>query len=265
MKSLEFRTLSWPVPSKAGNDAIWLWYLEGDEIASLAKDSEARSVVSEGEWARRDRLRVEEDASRFLASRILLRSMLALFTGEPPEAFSIEATESGRPEITHPPFGVALRFSITHTRGIVACLLSGGAEVGVDAEFHDSGTDLLGIATRFFARREAEFLYDLSGGERQHAFFDLWTLKEAYVKAIGEGLAIPLDQFSFDLRSFPLEITTESGEGTEENHWAFGLRRPTDRHSLAVAIRDREASAVEVDLVKVTAKEVTGALSFSRS
>ena len=265
MKSLEYRVLSWPIPSKAGHDAIWLWYLEGDEIASLAKDVEARRVVSEGEWARRGRLRVEEDGSRFLASRILLRSMLALFTGEPPGAFAIEATETGRPEITHPPSAVGLRFSITHTRGMVACLLSGRPEVGVDAEFHDPGTDLLGIATRFFARREAEFLEGLSGVDRQRAFFDLWTLKEAYVKATGEGLGIPLDQFSFDLRSFPLEITTGSGEGTEENHWAFGLRRLTDRHSLAVAIRDRETPAVEVDLVKMTVNDVTDALSLSRS
>ena len=93
-----------------------------------------------------------------------------------------------------------LRFNISHTDGLIACAVTIGREVGVDVE-HINRHLTHDVADRFFAPREVADLQSLPDEEQQRVFFDYWTLKEAYIKARGFGLALPLGDFAFTLQS----------------------------------------------------------------
>ena len=126
----------------------------------------------------------------------------------------------GRPEILDRPAGVPdLRFNLSHTDGLIACAVTIGREVGVDVE-HVGRRLTHDIAGRFFAPREVADLKSLPVAEQPRVFFDYWTLKEAYIKARGFGLALPLGDFAFRPR-------------------AAGARRPSPSSRRCTTIRRR--------------------------
>ena len=237
----------------APDETVWLWFLAGEQIGFAANDLSARKFLSAAEWHRHDGLRVEADRTRFVAARILLRAMLARFAGPPAATWEFRTDKNGRPMVAEPEVQSGLRFSITHTNGLVACAVARDFDVGVDAEAHDRATEFLAVAERFFAPSEIDHLRDASPPDRPGVFFDQWTLKEAFVKALGQGLTAPLDQFAFDLGG-PSPLVSFTGKMAERSEdWLFNLWRPTDRHSMAVAIRRPATDSVTIDLVSVTA------------
>lgn len=196
---------------------------------------------------------MEDDRERFLAARIVLRFMLSAVTGVSPEAWRFEADERGRPHIASPSSHTGIRFSITHTSGLVACAVTGRGDVGVDAEAHDRQTRTLDVARRFFSQAEVACLEGYAPPQQRDVFLDIWTLKEAYVKALGTGLTLPLDRFSFDLSVPPPQLSFETELGDSDDEWAFALERPTPRHSVAVAACGGRTPRVDVRMRRVTA------------
>jgi len=220
---------------------VRVWYATEEEIARVAAHSEGRGTLSDADWARWERLRMNDDRERFLAARIILRYMLSSGTGVRPAAWRFESDEHGRPHITSPASHTGKRFSITHTSGLVACATTYRGDVGVDAEAHDRESRPMDVARRFFHPAEFACLEACSPEQQRDTFFDVWTLKEAYVKALGRGLALPLQRFSFDLSAPPPQLPFETELGDPSEEWAFALERPTPRHSVAVAVRGGRA------------------------
>jgi 4'-phosphopantetheinyl transferase len=127
-----------------------------------------------------------------------------------------------------------LRFNLSHTPGLVACAVTLNRDIGLDVEASDRHLADIDSMIAHFARIERQYFSVIDPGQRQKMFYKFWTLKEAYLKAIGKGLALPLNAFGFILDGCNIRFTTATGE--RPAHWQFRLFRPTEQHQLAVAV-----------------------------
>ena len=213
-----------------------------------------RALLSPDEDARMKRLVFERARRQFLLTRALVRTMLSRYASVAPAAWSFIANVHGRPEILDRPRGVPdLRFNVSHTEGLIACAVTIGREVGVDVE-HIGRRLTHDVAGRFFAPREVDDLRRLAADEQHRVFFDYWTLKEAYIKARGFGLALPLADFAFRLSPpSPPAITFEPSLDDDPATWQFFQDSPTPQHRLALAVR-REGADLPVRIRAVIPK-----------
>ena len=229
---------------------ITAWYLLGDEIAAMAADATQRMLLLPDEWRRAGRFAVDADRVRFIATRALVRTMLSTHSGVAPGAIQLRAAEpQGRPEVDAPAEAAIWQFNATHTDGLVACVVAREVTVGIDAEVLRPNYDHARVARRFFAESEQMLLEARAPEERAHAFLDIWTLKESYLKARGAGLSLPLGQFAFDIRNDPPTVEFAPQMKDDAAAWQFHLSAPTDRHRLAVAIRRQTSPPLAVRVV----------------
>ncbi len=214
--------------------------------AALARLEVYRRLLSADEHLRMGRLIFEHDRRAFLMTRALARRMLSTYAPVAPADWQFVTNAHGRPEISARPAGTPdLRFNISHTDGLIACAVTIGREVGVDVE--QTGRHLThDVAGRFFAPKEVRDLRTLPEGDQQRVFFDYWTLKEAYIKARGFGLALPLKDFAFTLNPpAPPTIGFEPALDDDPATWQFLQDWPTPEHRLGLAVR-REGADLPV-------------------
>jgi 4'-phosphopantetheinyl transferase len=196
---------------------------------------DAAALLSEDERARRDRFVFPEDRRDYTLAHALVRRMVGAAEGVAPAALKFEANARGKPSRVTPAGERSdLQFNLSHTRGLVACAIARGADVGVDVERIDRDIDDGEIARRFFSPAERRDLDACDPPERSRRFIDLWTLKEAYLKATGAGLSDSLAAFSF---AFPSESGLEFSGPSAGAAWSFALYAPTPETRLAVAVR----------------------------
>jgi 4'-phosphopantetheinyl transferase len=176
----------------AGEVRLWCVALDASPpaLAQLA------SVLDEDEAMRASRFRFDKHRAEFIIARGLLRHLLARFTDASPAAIRFSYGPRGKPEMSSRP----LRFNLSHSGGLVLYAFALDRELGVDIEHCRDMTDLESIARRFFATKEVDELLSLPLEERPAAFFRCWTRKESFVKAVGDGLYLPLDSFRVSLR-----------------------------------------------------------------
>ncbi|GGE88555.1 4'-phosphopantetheinyl transferase superfamily protein [Stappia taiwanensis] len=158
--------------------------------------------------------------AEYVLAHGLLRHLLSWTFQVPARSWAISADAAGRPHIVspHPHRDVAV--SLSHTRGFVAAAIARGFRVGIDAERRDPSRSQLDIADRFFASHEAARLRSLPQHRTNSEFTALWTLKEAFVKAIGKGFAQPLKSFSFD-GATPARVAFHDAELGAAERWRF--------------------------------------------
>jgi len=202
------------------------------------------------------RFKVARARRDFLAGRALVRATLSRYAHVEPAAWRFRINGHGRPEISGPPItapspGAAaeaagrtaggarrLRFNLSHSRGLMACVVTDGVDCGVDVEQVGRVREPLEIAEHFFASTESASLRAASGSARQELFAALWTLKEAYIKARGRGVSLGLRRFAFTLPGDgSVRVRFDPELGDIESAWQFALTHPTPSHSLAVALR----------------------------
>jgi 4'-phosphopantetheinyl transferase len=178
------------------------------------------------ERQRQSRFRFERDRRGFLIGHVLVRAALSAYTGVHPADWRFERNQFGRPEPiingSRP-----LRFNLSGTAGLVACVITRQADVGIDVEDVTRIDDPMSVARHCFAPAEVAELAALTGAAQRVRFFELWTLKEACFKAMGVGLSAGLDQVP------------------DHREWQFHLSRPgaAMRHMLTAAIRRRGSEA----------------------
>jgi 4'-phosphopantetheinyl transferase len=226
-----------------------LWIARPREIRDpellLAYDS----ILTADERQKVLRYRFEEDRHTSLVTRALLRTVLSRYANVAPTDWRFVLNPYGRPEVSEPEIARSLRFNLSHTEGLVACLVSRDREVGVDVEDRTRRGELLDVADRFFSPLEVKALRALPPDEQMDRFFFYWTLKECYIKARGMGLAIPLSRFSFELDSPErgIRILFEPGLGDHPDRWQFSALSYGRRHAIAVGVEkkaDREVRIV---------------------
>lgn len=219
-------------------NAVHIDLVETADTTAQEKLDAYRPLLSQDENDRMARFVFERDRRAFLLTRALVRTTLSRYASVAPAEWRFIANVHGRPEILERPTGAPdLRFNISHTDGLIACAVTIGREVGVDVEHihrrlsHD-------IADRFFAPAEVTDLRRLPVEDQERVFFDYWTLKEAYIKARGFGLALPLGDFAFKLQppATPT-ITFEPSLDDDASTWQFMQEWPTPQHCLGLAVR----------------------------
>ena len=216
------------------SDDIHIWFRSTESLDEAANNA-ALSVLSGEERAQYGRFHAARDARDYAAAHALLRTVLSRDGERAPGSWRFHRTEHGKPRlIDQGRFRAS--FSLSHTHGMVACAVTKDADVGIDVECVDREVNAAAIAARFFAPAEARLLMHLDADSRRARFFDLWTLKEALVKALGVGLARPLASLAFTVDAAG-GITLEAPADIDTKAWQFRLFAPSPRHRLAVAVR----------------------------
>lgn len=233
------------------DDEAHLWYALTDEIQNPHLLDAYQALMSEEERARHQRFMFEKDRHRFLITRALVRTLLSRYHPLRPESWQFEAGRYGRPSIIEPRLPRPLEFNLSHTPGMVVCLVAWDREIGVDVEDIQRRAAGMRVAEHYFAAEEVAQLQAMPEAAQAEAFFDFWTLKESYIKAVGRGLSLPLKQFAFHLEANqPVRITFTGTLDDDPRSWQFTQYRPTPRHKIAVALRRRDAEAISIVIRK---------------
>ncbi len=191
-------------------------------------------MLSIEERARADALGRADDRRDYVVAHAMLRRALAFGTGSTPEQLVFERGAHGKPLLVQTGTASPRHFSLTHSAGLVACAISSAHAIGIDAEAIDRATDVIRIATRYFTMEEAQAVLRSSAGDRAARFFELWTLKEALLKAAGIGPATTVDCVSFCVDDGRVQLVSAPREiGTA---WTLAVMDIDGSHKLATAI-----------------------------
>lgn len=211
---------------------IHVFYTRADQISDPCLLKQYRACLSPAEIQKVDRFLKQSDRHLSLVSKALVRYLIYELSGKHPQSLRFLTNEYGKPFLAELP---DIHFNLSHSHGAVACALCRSAAVGVDVE--DAGRDTdFSIADRFFSSSEAELVSKATGAEKRTRFFDIWTLKEAYIKAVGKGLSIPLDSFSFNVGESVIQISFRD-TGRSDPMWQFSQWRPESGKIVAAAAR----------------------------
>ncbi|MFI1399312.1 4'-phosphopantetheinyl transferase family protein [Streptomyces sp. NPDC020681] len=237
------------VAGVAGAELTHLWLLPEDAVDGFAEKLGGTRLLTEDEEVRMGRLLTRAARRRFLARRLLCRYALSDRTGRPLDRWRFSTGRYGRPEPL-PNFddGDGLRFSLSHTEGLIVCAVTHGRVCGVDVERLPASAESADYVSRFFADAERAELAALGPATRIDRTSELWVLKEAYLKALGTGLHRSLAAFSFARHAAggAERITVHDPEQPDAGgSWQFELLRPGPRHVLAVAVDGARPGALQ--------------------
>jgi 4'-phosphopantetheinyl transferase len=195
--------------------------------------------LSDDEWQRARRFLLDRDRRRFLAGRGMLREILGALLDVHPANLVFAYGEFGKPRIAAPAGAHSLHFNMAHSDSLAVCATA-SHELGVDLERVRAMDEAEQIASRFFSTREAERLAALPAEQRLEAFFNCWTRKEAYLKAIGRGLDDGLDRIEVSLA--PGEAAELLGLPDDRRPWRLQALAPAKEFVGAVAIQQEDSS-----------------------
>jgi 4'-phosphopantetheinyl transferase len=202
------------------------------------------ALLSSDELAREERFINAELRQLFRISHALVRTTLSRYARVSPSDWKFQEGAHGRPEIIKGPGIPALRFNLSHTKGLVACIATQEIDCGIDVERVGRVKNLEGVARRVFSDVELEDLLDLSGADREGRFTDFWVLKEAYIKARGMGFQLPLRDIQFRiLEDGAIELDFAPGFADNPLEWQLHLQNqsyfdePMTAFRLGVALR----------------------------
>ena len=216
-------------------DDVHVWHVDPALVSDPALLRRYDALMSPDERARHARFVFPADQHVFLVARALVRTTLSRYADVEPRAWTFQAGPYGRPEIAGPAGVPPLRFSLSHTAGLVAVAVALQVDVGIDVEGIKVRASGLDIARHYFAPSEADALEALPPERQGRAFLEYWTLKEAYIKATGLGLSAPLKSFAFELTDPPtISFDARTGDSGE---WQFLRLDLTAQHVSALAVR----------------------------
>ena len=230
------------------NREVHVWYCNPRVIQDESKLMAYESVLSDQEVERYQRYYFDKDRHSYLVSHALLRHSLSRYVDVPASAWRFTKKEHGKPELILQAGMPAINFNLTHTDGLTACVVALDRACGIDAENINRKNRLQAVANRMFADEE---LKRLSKEDIQKNFFYYWTLREAYVKALGTGLSGSSKDFFFDIDEEGASAVVQHRDRQQlvDNSWLFRLFELTPEHVLTVACKS-------VDPVEVRLREL---------
>ncbi|NKB32183.1 MAG: 4'-phosphopantetheinyl transferase superfamily protein [Pseudomonadales bacterium] len=223
---------------KLADTEIHLWHVDQAEFEGTELEDDCLSWLTEIETTRYLRYTFDHHRKQFLLGRMLIRNTLSKYATIAPEDWLFTENDYGKPAIDASQQSQPIFFNLSHSGDRLVLALSKQEAIGVDIESSNKPRRVLKIADRYFSPSEVQELLALPDSEQLSRFYDLWTLKEAYIKACGLGLAIPLQQFSY---AFPSEYRVlidfaeeRNDDSTQWQVWQIDPGRP---FKLALAVK----------------------------
>lgn len=178
-------------------DEVHLWRVDLNALAT--EELQWSGILSEDERLRAARFHFRVDRQHFIAGRAWLRRIIGAYLAMNPEALVFVYSEKSKPSLGGAHIESGLNFNVSHSGGLALIALTRGRQIGVDVEYIRHDFETSAIAARFFSVHEQEQLAALPIESQHEAFFRCWTRKEAYIKATGDGLSLPLSQFDVSI------------------------------------------------------------------
>ena len=197
-------------------DEVQVWSASRDDTDAAVETF--RALLTDDELKRADRFVAALDRRRFAVGRGRLRLILGRYLDRDPASIRFTQNPHGKPGLADGP----LRFNLSHSGSLMLLAVTRDRELGVDIEQIRPDFGGEAIANRFFAPAEVESLLGLPPEARTPAFFHGWTRKEAYIKAQGKGLALPLDEFAVEIHpNRPARLLTTHPDPLEAGRWTL--------------------------------------------
>lgn len=215
---------------------------KSDLSKTASQISECIAILSPEEKERAEKFKLEIHRNRFIAARAVLRKLLSEYVNTEPSQIYFSYSAKGKPYLT----GKEIEFNVAHS-GDVAVYAFSRFEVGIDIEQIRQMDDAMRIARRHFSGKEIEELESLSADEISEAFFNCWTGKEAFVKALGEGISYPLSDFAVTLKAASEPAVSWTKQENESLDWKLFRFIPESGYVSSVAARNKEAFLVMQD------------------
>lgn len=206
--------------------------LPGPEVQAL------HHSLTKEELERADRFHFQRHRAHFIVARGLLRTILSRYLKIEPRRLRFRYGPKGKPELAGDTSRRGLRFNISHSHGLALYAVTDDRQIGVDVERIRPDVTGEKIAERFFCPREAATLRELPAEVRQQAFYTCWTRKEAYLKAIGKGITLRLDQFEVSVTpGEPAVLLSINGDPKEASYWSLKELAPEPGYVGALAVK----------------------------
>ncbi|NQZ82070.1 MAG: 4'-phosphopantetheinyl transferase superfamily protein [Colwellia sp.] len=247
-------------------DEYHIWYTKPQLGRNLDLYQRYKQLLTAQEIEKQQRYIFEKDRHDALVTRAFIRNVLSQYIPKAPEDWRFTKGEYGKPEIIDP--SLPLRFNISHTKDLIVCAITLVNDIGCDVEYIERKSDILAIANRYFSKLETRELFRLPEAEQRSRFFDYWTLKESYIKAWGQGLAIPLSDFSFHIgesnsakKNTNINLSFSSQREDDPKRWKSWIFYPNQQHRISVSIRS-VATQIKHDDYKVRFFETTPLVKY---
>lgn len=227
--------------------AIHLWHADQADFSLDEMRQCCLAWLPENELRRYARYRLDRHRMQFLLGRILMRSVLSQYIdARSPKDWRFTENDFGKPAIHSEQQTVPLFFNLSHSGRKLVMAVAAGEAIGVDIERCTRPRRVSKISSRYFSDQEANDLLILTGTDRLRRFYDLWTLKEAYIKACGLGLAIPLQHFTYSfLQSGRIAIEFDARREDDPTLWQLWQIEVDEDYKLAIAFKASFAKQIE--------------------
>jgi len=232
------------------NGNVCVFTLHPNDIDFFEMESK-QHWLSEGEKQRAERFRFARHQKEYISGKILLRYLLSLYLETEPNRIAFELNRYGKPYIP----GQDIRFNLSHSGGMNVVAIGTSPFIGVDVERVDVEKVDFNVAQRYFSPIEYEFLLDMVAHNRILGFYTLWTLKEAFIKAIGEGLSFPLNKFSFAISGKHISLEFSDETKWSEYYWRYEIISIIDEYLVACCVGANTSKAANVSYYQVIANE----------
>ncbi|HBL11403.1 MAG TPA: 4'-phosphopantetheinyl transferase [Cyanobacteria bacterium UBA11162] len=216
----------------AGDVHVWCTELDLpiEQIENLAQ------ILSPDEQQRADRFYFERDKKHFIAGRGILRTILGRYLDLAPTKIEFSYSLRGKPALANTDINKAFNFNLSHSKGLALYAVSKSYSLGIDLEYSRTMPDAEQLAKRFFSTNEYKVIRTLPNDQKQEAFFNAWTRKEAYLKATGEGL-MGLSQVEVSLiPGEPPRLLSIAGDQQAASHWSLYHLIPAPDYIAALAV-----------------------------
>ncbi len=247
-------------------DEYHIWYTKPQFCRDVDLLHQYKQLLTKQETEKQQRYIFEKDRHDALVTRAFIRDVLSQYMLGDPQDWRFTKGKQGKPEVIEP--SLPIRFNISHTKELIVCAITLTNDIGCDVEYIPRKNDVLAIADRFFSKHETKALFGLPEAEQRSRFFDFWTLKESYIKAWGQGLAIPLSDFSFDIgksnsakENANINLRFSSKRKDDCKRWKSWLFYPNQEHRIAVSIRS-VTTQIKNDDYKVRFFETTPLVNY---
>lgn len=242
MASVELLWKEPPSDTALANDEVQVWSVDLDQPSSRV--GELFHFLSPDEQQRASRFQIEQKRLENVVGRATLRRLLGKFLALDPAALVFNYTSRGKPELAGALAG-KLHFSVSHSGGLALIAVTRLCPIGVDVEHVRPRRYDIEVARRFFTTRESTVLESLPEADRPAAFFNLWTRKEAWLKATGVGIAESMNRVELSfLPGEPAHILSVADAPDEAGKWTLAGLNPATGFIGALAVRARDLNVL---------------------